>query len=365
VLGTPNKATGDTVKIGYVYDGQSVAIDNTEDMLAAQATVKYVNDYMGGIAGHPIELVVCDGKQDSAISTDCSNQLVQKGVPVVLFTVSGHAGDFIKPLAAANIPVFAFATADAAMIADKTGFTLSNPISAFTFPVAVAAKAKFTKAAMLVTDVPGATGPAKAIGIPAFQSIGATLDIANIGTSVADFGPPVQAALKKDPQLVHMIGNATFCTAAIKALRDADYKGVITGISNCFDATSAKNLGDKMSGIKVSYAVSEDPTNKDYQTYLAILKKYADGQKINLTGTPVQSYANMIGFARVMAKATLPLTPANVVATIQGAGPLPMPTIDGATFSCDGKAVPGIPVACTAAFAIGTLDATGKPVFGS
>src|SRR5439155_20089470 len=59
VLGTPKVAAGTPIKGGFVSDGKSEAIDNTAEAPAGQAAAKYVNDYLGGIAGHPIPLDPC------------------------------------------------------------------------------------------------------------------------------------------------------------------------------------------------------------------------------------------------------------------------------------------------------------------
>jgi branched-chain amino acid transport system substrate-binding protein len=287
---------------------------------------------------------------------------VSKGVAAVLFNVAG-APAFAKTVAAANIPIFAFASADATLLGDKTAFVLSNPIqSVAAFPGSVAKKNGFTKAAIIVIDVPGATGPAKAIGIPSLQAVGvAKPDIVNIAPGVADMSPQIQAELKNDPQLVHIIGNASFCTSAVKALRDASYKGTITMISNCVDASTIKTLGAQLKGILVSYAAGEDHNSADFKLFEAILAKYAQGQTITHGGTPMGAFAVWIGFNKAMAAATGDITPASIVSTLQAAPALPLPTIDGATFQCNGKAVTGIPAACTAAFAVATLDENGKP----
>ena len=50
-LGTPKKATGAVVTLGFVSDGKSDAIDNTSEIKAAQAAVSYANNYLGGLAG--------------------------------------------------------------------------------------------------------------------------------------------------------------------------------------------------------------------------------------------------------------------------------------------------------------------------
>jgi branched-chain amino acid transport system substrate-binding protein len=366
-LGTPTAAKGTPVKIGYFSDGNAPAIDNTADWKTATATVKYANEYLGGIGGHPIELIVCEGIQDPAVTADCGNKFVQKGVAAVMLNVSGQAGAVVKPIQDANIPIFAFATAAAEFVGYKYGFTLSNPVAGIAFfPAGIAAKNKFTRAAMMVIDVPGATGPAKALGVPVFQGAGVPkLDVVAIAPGTADMTPQVQAMLGADPQVVHIIGNPAFCLTAIKTLRDVNYKGVISMISNCLDEVTIKTLGDKLKGIQVSYAAGEDPKDPDTVILKAVINKYAKDQKLEGTGTDVGAYAVVIGFSRVMKAATGDITPASVIATIQSAPALPLPTIKGATFQCNGKQVPGIAVACTGAYATAVLDEKGKPTFAA
>src|SRR5580658_4505961 len=59
-LGTPDAATGSPLKVGYITDGQNGNIDNLTEVPAAQAAVKYINAYLGGVAGHVLSLDVCD-----------------------------------------------------------------------------------------------------------------------------------------------------------------------------------------------------------------------------------------------------------------------------------------------------------------
>src|SRR5579862_9572225 len=69
LLGQPNKATGTPVKVGLISDGKSATIDDTSEISAAQASASYINDYRGGVAGHPIDLVVCQTHQTPAGGT--------------------------------------------------------------------------------------------------------------------------------------------------------------------------------------------------------------------------------------------------------------------------------------------------------
>jgi branched-chain amino acid transport system substrate-binding protein len=69
-----------------------------------------------------------------------------------------------------------------------------------------------------------------------------------------------------------------------------------------------------------------------------------------------------MSFSRLMRGAKVPITSASIIETIKTSPAVPMPTIKGAMAKCDGKAVPGIPAACTAGFVFGPLDGGGKPI---
>ena len=104
-LGTKKAATGATVTIGLVSDGKSDAIDNTPEIKAAQAAVKYANAYLGGLAGHKIALNVCETHQTPSGATDCGTNMVQANVPVVLTPVSGQSGSIYTAYQGVGYPV--------------------------------------------------------------------------------------------------------------------------------------------------------------------------------------------------------------------------------------------------------------------
>src|SRR5262245_23759283 len=68
LLGTPEAASGEPVKIGQVTEGSTATVETTDEIRAGQATVDWLNDYRGGIGGRPIELVTCEMKADPAIA---------------------------------------------------------------------------------------------------------------------------------------------------------------------------------------------------------------------------------------------------------------------------------------------------------
>jgi branched-chain amino acid transport system substrate-binding protein len=230
-------------------------------------------------------------------------------------------------------------------------------------PATVARDKKYTKAAIIVIDVPAASGPTKALGGGFLMKAGVTApDIVAIAPGTADMGPQVQAALGNAPQLVHIAGDAAFCTTALQALDAAGYTGTVTAISQCVDASTVAAVGDYLKGILVAYSGTVDPTDPDYKTFVAVIGKYADDpSKISLTSNPVGAFGVVDNFVRAMAGATGEITPASVITQLKGNPALPLALGAGLKFKCDGKAVSILPSVCTSGFVQATLDASGKP----
>ena len=91
-LGEPKPATGKAITIGYVYDGVSDNLDASAELKAAQAAVKYVNNYLGGMGGHPITLNVCETKDTPAGAANCVTKMATAKVPVVISGVTSVPG---------------------------------------------------------------------------------------------------------------------------------------------------------------------------------------------------------------------------------------------------------------------------------
>src|SRR3546814_12356513 len=59
--------------------------------------VEYANEYLGGIGGRPIELVVCGNGATPAGAQDCANQLVEQDVVAVTLPFTGY-GEATAPV---------------------------------------------------------------------------------------------------------------------------------------------------------------------------------------------------------------------------------------------------------------------------
>src|SRR5262245_39137105 len=146
-LGPAQPASGAPVKVGVISDGKSAAIDNTIQLVAADAVSKFLNDHRGGIGGRPIELVTCETHADPAVAGDCANRLIQAGVVVTVLGELSSLANVWQSLHDAGIPMAIYGTTETAALLDKdrTFVMVSASAGLADLPISVAKEKNLSK----------------------------------------------------------------------------------------------------------------------------------------------------------------------------------------------------------------------------
>jgi branched-chain amino acid transport system substrate-binding protein len=358
-LGTEQKATGAPVKIGFVGDGKSDAIDNTSELEAAKAAVEYANTYLNGINGHVIELTTCETKQTPSGATDCGTKMVDAKVVAVLNGVSGQAGSIFKGLEGSGIPFFGYAEIDQDILLKPGAFSVTNGIAAIAGPALVAKAKGLTKAAVIVSDVPAATGPIKAVGPIFYKNAGVDLNVVPVSPSVADPTPQIQSAISAGAQQFAVVGNPTLCTASLKALKTLGFKGPVVVIPQCLEEGAGATIPGGYEGVTLLTSTTDDASDPDVKLYDAVMTKYAKG--VRTGGVAPGGYIAVIALQRALEGMTGDLTAASVTAALSTMSkPADVPLGGGVTFQCGTKPVAITPNICAAKSLAGTLDKDGR-----
>ncbi|MFI5040575.1 MAG: ABC transporter substrate-binding protein [Acidimicrobiales bacterium] len=364
ILGPSKPATGTPIKIGFITDGKSTAIDNSSEVPAAQAAAKYINEHLGGVDGHPITLDTCSDQQTPAGATDCANQMITDKVPVVLQGVSGQGGTIMKAVTGAGIPYMIAGALDQSTLTTKTSYVLTNGLATgLAGPAKVAQDSGAKRAAVVVTDVPAATGPIKAIDPVFYKNAGVALDILTVPPGTPDMSPQIQSEMGKNPDQFAIVGDAAFCTSAIKAMKSAGFSKTIVLIPQCIGTSSGQSIPGGYAGMKLITASSTSPTDPEVQLYNAVMATYAPGTPPNGDVTS-GGYSVVLGFARGMTALSGDITPDTVNTTLTAMSPEALPLATGVTFQCNGKQVTITPSICSTSALVTTLDQAGQPTGG-
>jgi branched-chain amino acid transport system substrate-binding protein len=357
-LGTPNKATGSPIKIGLVNDGKTEGIDHTPLIAAFNATVKYANEYLGGLNGHVLEVDACETKNTPAGATTCAVQLANDKVAAVLVPVSAQDAAVFTGLEGTGIPYIAYTAASQDILLKPGSFLLTNPVAAIAAPAKLAADKGYDKVGFVIIDVPAATGPIGTIAKPIYANAGIGLDLVPISPQVADMTPQIQQAISSGAKLFTVTGTQEFNASAIKALKQLGFQGdIVIGPPT---QTLIDGVPGGLEGLIVDTTINDDPATKDRQLFDAVL---ATGSG---TAGPVDSgseyaFVTVLAFVRALTGVTTAVDAASIASAMSAMPkPVDLPMGGGITFQCGSKPVKFVPNVCSANVLAGTLDAQNR-----
>jgi branched-chain amino acid transport system substrate-binding protein len=342
-FGTPKKATGTPYVFGMIND-ETGAVTFPEARQGAIAAVNYVNNYLDGINGHPIQIDACTGDGTPATAARCANQLVAAHPLAIL-----GAADVGAP---ASIPIYAHAN-----LAYLGGIpftpvpeTAANSIQFWSVSVgdnaAAAVYAGKTLGVKSVALVYFSNAQGESIIpqiTPVFKAAGVTT-IKDIPLSPTSPDPSPQAALieSSGAQLAYVdVPNG--CGNVLKALKSVGYTGKIMGIDPCgAPPVIAAAAGGAQGMYIASPFILQSGSNPQAQLFEAAMKKWA------APGTLIDSISTA-GFATVMnvqaALSKISGTPAtaSILAAFKSG------THDNFLshpYTCDGQALKGAAAIC-------------------
>jgi branched-chain amino acid transport system substrate-binding protein len=351
-LGTPDPAKGAPVTIGMISDGGSGTV-GTAPLVeqGAKMAVAWANAYRGGLGGRPINLFICENDSTPAGGQDCANQMVQKGVVVVVEPFTGQGPTEVPIIVKAGIPYLTLSGSTTEETTTKGAYSITGGLPGVLAADAAVARSKhYKKFAMLTVNVPEATQPTDTLGVQAFKKAGVGFKAIPVNLGTADITPQLESAVQWGANAIGMTGDLTLCSSFFKAY-----------LSTCVDPSIINSsLDSVMAGSIISSpGVTSSP---DYATYAAMTKKYAPSVNPSPNVSTNQSDGASAVWTLINAMQGFhgAVTKESVNKQIETAKNVVEPLSDGATFTCNGKVIPSLPSVCSVATLIGTLKANGQ-----
>jgi branched-chain amino acid transport system substrate-binding protein len=294
VFGPPKKATGSPYVFGMIND-ETGAVTFPEARQGAIAAVDYVNNYLGGINGHPIQIDSCTGDGTPATAARCANQLVADHPLAIL-----GAADVGAP---ASLPIYQHAGLAYLGGIPFTPVPQTAPNSVQFWSVSVGdnlAAATYAGKTLGVKSVAiiyfsNAQGESILPQItPVFKAAGVTT-VKDIPLSPTAPDPTSQAALVESSgvQLVYVdVPNG--CGNVLKALKGVGFTGKIMGIDPCGAPPVIAAASGGANGMYIASPFQlQSGDSAQAKLFLAALQKWA------APGSLVDSISTA-GFATVM-----------------------------------------------------------------
>ncbi|WP_245819531.1 ABC transporter substrate-binding protein [Rhodococcoides yunnanense] len=351
-----NPATGDTVKLGFITVEGGAGVSLPESREAAEATIEYVNNNAGGLAGHKVELVVCKQQEEPTSARNCANQMVEEKVSAVLVPGSGQGATILPIIEGAGIPYVGVNGVSPAELTSPGSFILSAGLPGFFLGTSeYAAKQGWKNVTFIVGDTGGQPAVIQALGAPTFEAAGLNLNVVPLAIGIPDATPQLTAALAGNPDVISVLGDESMCISVLKALQTTspDTKSFL--LSTCLgegviDAVGADAVNGNV-GVTTVDAFSDNP---DSELYRSILATYAPD--LSPAGFAASAYQATLGVVRAANGIQGEVNAASIADALRSSKNVELPAGGGISFSCDGSSFPMMPSICTKQSLFGVIE---------
>jgi branched-chain amino acid transport system substrate-binding protein len=354
--GGKKTASGTPVKVGLINDEGGTAESWPEIRIGAQAAISYANAYLGGIAGRPVQLDICESKGTSASSAACANQMIADHVVAVLHGIDSNSGATAQTLMNAGIPVISTAPSSSQEELGKLSFSLTGGATAFIAAMGQWMQQQHYKSSVFFAENAPGGSALWTIAVSFLQKLGITTKLVLVAPGTADLTPQMDASLESHPDFYWMSGDSGTCLSFLRAYRAIGSPGQFGLIGQCSvpQVLSAVSI---TGAIEPAYAL---PLGNAYEEklYREVLTEYAPGTEPG--GTAYVGYTTALGLVRAVAGMSGPVTTETITAALRASKNVPLPASSGTTFTCNGEQVPPFPAPCSDTVLMTRLDAQGN-----
>lgn len=335
------------VTVGWVnQQGGPLAFPNST--AGAEAAVKYVNTYLGGIGGHPLKLASCYVVSNEQEGNTCGLQLVNNAdVQAILYGTLISGDQSLQAVNAGQKPILMANSISAADATAKNVFVYNGgPTSFFGgFATYVHSVLKAKTVATIYPNDSQSIGGVAALKA-ALEKVGVTLKAVGFDPSTTNLTAAALAAGANTADVVlPLVSTPPSCVAAAKALSTLGVKKPVVSIGTfCFGSAVAKGLGGsapKWTQLSSQTNVLDD-TQADVAAYLTDSAKVGLSEAVQTDSNAALAWSLVLTAARFLNTGGGDKATAQTIANQAQAFTGPM-LLGGATIKCGALAsAPGL-----------------------
>lgn len=346
----PGPASGDPIVVGFVnMEAGPLAQPAIGD--SARGAIAYINKYLGGVDGRPLEFDQCITDGSPEASAKCAAQFVTNGTEVVFYGLDFGDAAMLPTLEEAGIPLIGQEPITPADY--QTGQWFAGSQVGYALGAAVFIRDVLAPTNVTVLTLNSATSKTnmQTFIIPSLEAAGVeNIDVVEVDPTQPDFSVFVAAALANSPDLLYGFLQDTDCTKLVTTSRQLGYTGdILAGNCGAFakeDPVAAEGvyaLGDLYSPDDRSRVPERAQSELDM--YLDSMAEFAPDRPISVFTQFV--FAGIMNLHSILEQVGADNYSAeNVVAAMAATDDAPSFMAD--TYSCSAQVVPDFPALCGA-----------------
>jgi branched-chain amino acid transport system substrate-binding protein len=282
------------VKIGFVNQSEGTP-SFPGPLAAAQGAVDYINESLGGIDGHPIELVECNTGLDPDSNQQCAQQMVNDdGINIVTTQFVLGSDAFWPVLEQGGLTALEGTPLNPTDYASPAAVAYTPGGAGIVVGLADYAAKHLGATSLTVVAEGNAGGQAVIDGMKVSPPLaGLTIDSIIAGTAETDLAGALQA---KDNDAYILVAAAQTCIQVAKALAQIGSDTPVLGVSSCGDPSVISEVGDDVDGWLVgapSALPGLEPADPELTLFGEVMEAGGRGEAAGQTAAS-QSFGQLI-----------------------------------------------------------------------
>jgi branched-chain amino acid transport system substrate-binding protein len=335
---------------GAINNETNQGADFPEAREAANATVDYVNEYKGGLDGHPIKVNWCITDGTPSVSGNCAKQLIADKPVAILgatdladaVTIPAYAKAGLTYIGGMNFTPVENSAKNAIIFNDtaQMGNVLAAQYAVNTL------KAK--KVAIIALGDTQGEFTANTLWVPAVKAAGGQAKVFPAPPTQADLSSVIEAAISWGPQVIGL-ESPSQCVALLSGLKSAGWSGPVVSIDTCSAPVTIKATAGAAEGMYWFQPFQLFTTGTaDAKLAQAILSKYAPANIAVDSPSLTEMNTVMNIWTEFHSTPVAQLTSASMLKTLKSASNAP--NFLAEPYTCNGTAIPAYQAVCNAKY---------------
>lgn len=350
----PEPAAADSslepVRIGFMNVDSAPIGAMPELHEATDAFEEFANTELGGIDGHPVEIVPCILSNGLAPeeAAGCARQFATEGVVAVLGGIGLSNGAALAILEENSIPYVGGIPVNADEMSSPVSFQFSggSPGAFTAFAQQSVGVDGDEQVTVLYAEFPSIEMAAVDYGAEIARALGAEVTEVSYPMVSQDFTAPVQKAVENDPDAIFVAAADLSCAPVMQALVDLRTDAQIYMVGSCADVKQLDKVGrEDLVGFRFNVEGRSDQTANslaDGEIYNLAMEQYAPDTTARSAATV--AFRGAMNLWAVLDDLGADATPEQVIDAL--GSKVDEPSFDGHAYTCDGEQVPGLASLC-------------------
>jgi branched-chain amino acid transport system substrate-binding protein len=338
------------VRVGFINVDNAPVAAMPELHSAVDGWVEFVNNELGGVNGHPVEVVACP--LGNALSPEeaagCARKMVESEVVAVLGGIGLSTGAALAVLEENDIPWVGGIPVNPEEMSSDLSFQFSGGSpGAFTAMAHQAVTEDGAeKVAVIYGDFPSIKAAAVDYGAGVAEALGAEVTEVEYPMVSQDYTAPVQKAVEAQPDAILVSAADTSCAPIMQALSDLNNDATVYMVGSCADPRAIEQVGEEnVVGTRFNIENRLDQTASsvaDTEIYSYAMEQYAPGTTPESAATV--AFRGAMNLWVVLDEIGADATPADIAGKLRESSD--QPSFDGHPYTCSVEQIPGFVSMC-------------------